>query len=210
MKLLNRNSLNRYIVPKLRRDEISDLTIQRFNDLTCSAFTLIEIMVVVGIIGLIAAMGIPSIITAVQKDGMRKAVSDVQDVCGAARREAIFNNKPMAVIFYPAERRFQVAVAPVDAPIAAPTKDANAFDVAPATKAPPSNGASSATLPDGIDFAMLDVNFQDFSQSEWVRVRFFPNGTADEMTIVLHSRDAWKKITLEFATGLTEVSDVDK
>ena len=38
-------------------------------------------MVVVAIIGLIAAMGLPSIIMALQKDGMRKAVSDVQDIC---------------------------------------------------------------------------------------------------------------------------------
>jgi len=27
---------------------------------------------------------------------------------------------------------------------------------------------------------------------------------------VLHSRDDWRKITLEFSTGLTVVSDVDK
>ena len=44
------------------------------------AFTLIEIMVVVAIIGLIAAMGIPSILQSLQKDGMRKAVSDMKDV----------------------------------------------------------------------------------------------------------------------------------
>ena len=42
------------------------------------------------------------------------------------------------------------------------------------------------------------------------RVCFFPNGTSDEMTVVLHSRDDWRKITLEFSTGLTFVSDVDK
>jgi type II secretion system protein H len=172
-----------------------------------SGFTLIEIMVVVCIIGLIAAMSVPSIMSSVQKEGMRKAVSDVQDVCAEARAQAIFLHKPMAVVFHPAERRFEVADAPTDV-IAAPVDSAD-FDSAPA-KAPASGKVSAATLPDGIDFAMLDVNMQDFVQSEWVRVRFFPNGTSDEMTVVLHSNDAWRKITLEFATGMTEVSDMEK
>ena len=50
-----------------------------------SAFTLMEIMIVVAIIGLIMAMGLPSIIKVLQKEGMRKAVSDLTDVCAAAR-----------------------------------------------------------------------------------------------------------------------------
>jgi hypothetical protein len=65
-------------------------------------------------------------------------------------------------------------------------------------------------LPEGIDFAMLDINLMDFSQSDVSRVRFFPNGTCDEMTIVLHSADEWHKITLEFSTSIATVSDVDK
>jgi hypothetical protein len=64
-------------------------------------------------------------------------------------------------------------------------------------------------LPDGVDFAMLDINLQDFGATVG-RVRFFPNGTSDEMTIVLHDKERWRKITLEFSTGLASVSEVDK
>ena len=39
---------------------------------TPSAFTLIEIMIVVAIIGLIAAMGVPSILQIFRKEGMRE------------------------------------------------------------------------------------------------------------------------------------------
>jgi prepilin-type N-terminal cleavage/methylation domain-containing protein len=71
-----------------------------------NAFTLIEIMIVVAIIGLVAAMGLPSMIMALHKEGLRKAVSDLQDVCSEARAQAIFSNQKMAVVFDQAERRF--------------------------------------------------------------------------------------------------------
>ena len=146
-------------------------------------------MVVVAIMGLIAAMGLPSIMKALQKDGMRKALSDVTDVCAAARAKAIFSHQPVAVVFHPGERTFAVE------------------------GGGPGGGSTyvhQSKLPDGIELAMLDINLQDFGASEWARVRFFPNGTSDEMTIVLHDRADWRKITLEFSTGLASVSDVDR
>ena len=153
------------------------------------AFTLIEIMIVVAIMGLIAAMGLPSMLRALQKEGMRKALSDVVDVCASARARAILQNQTVAVVFHPAARTFAV-------------------EGGGAT-----GGAvlvSSSSLPDGVELAMLDINQMDFGASEWAKVRFFQNGTSDEMTLVLHDRDNWHKITLEFSTGLATVSDVDR
>jgi prepilin-type N-terminal cleavage/methylation domain-containing protein len=144
------------------------------------AFTLIEIMIVVGIIGLVAAIGVPSILQSLKKEGMRKAVGDVMDVCNDARAHAILTGQTADVTFHPADKSFS------------------------------SSGGKSATLPDGVDFVMLDINLMDFSQSEISRVRFFPNGTCDEMTVVLHSANDWRKITLEFSTSIATVSDVDK
>jgi len=158
-----------------------------------SAFTLIEIMIVVAIMGLIAAIGVPSILQNFRKEGMRKAVSDLQDACAEARQDAILYNKTTAVIFYPQpeDRRFAV-------------------EGAPGGGSSSSGRVTSATLPVGVEFAMLDINLQDFGASKWARVFFYPDGTSDEMTVVLLSQGDRRKITLEFSTGLTTVSDVDK
>ena len=145
-------------------------------------------MIVVAIIGLMAAMGLPSIIKALQKEGMRKALSDVMEVCETARANAIFHNETVTVVFHPKERTF----------------------AAESGAAAHSGLVSSSTLPDGVEMPMLYINQQDFTDSEWAKVRFFPNGTSDEMTIVLHDRTDWRKITLEFSTGLPKVTDVDR
>ena len=157
------------------------------------AFTLIEVMIVVAIMGLIAAIGVPSILQSFRKEGMRKAVSDVEDVCAEARQDAILYNKTTSVIFYPQpqDRRFAVEGA--------------AGDVDKS-----SGRVTSSTLPAGVEFAMLDINLQDFGGSKWARVYFYPDGTSDEMTVVLLSQGDRRKITLEFATGLATVSDVDR
>jgi Tfp pilus assembly protein FimT len=157
---------------------------------------LIEIMIVVAIIGLVAAMGLPSIMMALRKEGLRKAVSDLQDVCSEARSQAIFRDQKMAVVFHPAEKRFEVEGAAAGG--SADSTDASSGKV------------TGTTLPAGVDFAMLDINLQDYGAAEWARVFFYPNGTSDEMTVVLHSKDEWRKITLEFSTGLTIVSDVNQ
>jgi prepilin-type N-terminal cleavage/methylation domain-containing protein len=152
------------------------------------AFTLIEIMIVVAIIGLLAAMGMPSLAKALQKEGMRKAVSDVQDVFFTARERAIISNQKVAAVFYPKERRFEAE------------GGGNTH----------SGKTTSATLPDGVEFAMLDIFRQDYSQSDWAKVFFNPDGTSDEAVIVLISKGRAQKITLEYATGLPVVSSADQ
>jgi prepilin-type N-terminal cleavage/methylation domain-containing protein len=164
------------------------------------AFTLIEIMIVVGIIGLVAAMGLPSIGKGMQKEGMRKGISDVEDVFFSAREQAIFNNKKVAVLIYPKENRFGVEGTAVAGGAGDGGTVVNSH----------SGRAVVATLPPGVVFAMLDIYRQDYMESEPARIWFQPDGTADEAVIVLLCKGDRRKITLEYATGMPVATDVDQ
>jgi prepilin-type N-terminal cleavage/methylation domain-containing protein len=144
------------------------------------AFTLIEIMIVVAIIGLIAAMGIPSMLQMLKKDGMRQAVSDVTDLLGNVRADAILKGKTDDVTFHPADNRLDSSI------------------------------GKSVTLPDGVAMEGIGINLKDFSETEESHVFFFPNGTCDEMTLVLHSGADWRKITLEFSTSIATAEPLIK
>ena len=161
-------------------------------------FTLVEIMIVVALMGLIATMAIPNIYQLAKKEGMRRAVGDLIEVCSNARAQAILRGAAVDVIFHPVERRFEVGG--LAAPVALPETDGGEVNPAP----PPSPGTGLAgVIPDDVVLEMLDVNLLEYSQSEWTRVRFYPNGTSDEMTVVFHSLNGdFRKITLEPTTGL--------
>ena len=145
-----------------------------------SAFTLIEIMIVVAIIGLIAARGVPSLLQMLRKEGMRKAVSDVTELLGDARAQAILKNQNTCVSFRPADNQLNSSI------------------------------GKSVKLPDGIAMEAIGINLMDFSQTEESRVWFFPNGTSDELTLVLHSGSDYRKITLEFSTAIADAEPLKK
>ena len=166
-----------------------------------AAFTLIEIMVVVAIMGLILATGIPSIYRIWKKEGMRQAVSDVVEVCSNARARAIFSGSQVDVVFYPLERRFEVGGGSVST---APSREGEVENLE--RPPPPPGSGQTGQLPEDVIIEMLDVNLSEYRESEFVRVRFFPNGTSDELTLILRSsKNEQRGITLEITTGLASV-----
>jgi len=185
-----------------RRDaKLTDLCDTPGTRQRASGFTLIELMVVMGIMAIIFSIGIPSILLIWRKEGMRKATADVVEVCSKARAQAILSGTPRYVIFHPRERRLAIGGGGADAP-------QSGGDVSGAAPSSSSSG-SSAEIPEDITIEMLDINLLEYRESEWARVRFFPNGMSDEMTLILRSsKNEWKKITLEVTTGLASVDEV--
>jgi prepilin-type N-terminal cleavage/methylation domain-containing protein len=165
------------------------------------AFTLIEIMMVVAIIGIVMAAGIPSLYSAMRKEGMRKAVSDVVSACEKARAQAIMSGTTAEVHFRPQEGTISVGAASAAA-------DSNAGDVGDNPAPTRSSAGFSAKLPDNVAFEMLDVNMMEFNAAEEASVKFYPNGTCDELVVVLVSdKNERSAVTLEITTGLTSVYD---
>jgi prepilin-type N-terminal cleavage/methylation domain-containing protein len=157
---------------------------------TRSGFTLIEIMLVVGLMALIAATAVPNIYQLTKKEGLRRAVSDLRDVCSTARERAIFSGQEVSVVFYPGERLFAVS-----------SGGGTEFDpVTGETKAEPMVKPGSGTtgiFPEDVNVDMLDINQHSALEYDWARVRFYPNGTCEELVINLSSRDnpgLWLKL----------------
>jgi type II secretion system protein H len=165
-------------------------------------FTLIELMIVIGIVGIIIAAGVPPFVHALRKEGLRKAVADVVEACSHARAQAILRGAPAEMTIRAEDgqitiRQLQVRKTEEDA-----GGPALAAEPAPAPSAP-SNFKTN--LPDDIAVKFLYVNFQDQMEFPEAHVRFFPNGTCDEFTIILSSASAEQQISMDVITGLADV-----
>jgi type II secretory pathway pseudopilin PulG len=171
------------------------------------AFTLLEIMIVVGIMGIILTMGVPIVIKAWHRAPMANALTSVENVCYNARAEAIMQGKQVDLIFYPREGRFSISGGANSS-----AASSSAGSPAPVGPSVPLAGGSSSErsgqLPPEIAIEMLDINKlrHDFRLDETAKVRFFPNGTSDELTLILLSeRGERREIMLEVTTGLATV-----
>ena len=148
-------------------------------------FTLVEMMIVIGLVGILAAFGIPSVVSSLNKEGMRKAVSDVIEGCSFARAAAVFSGQSAQLVINPKEKTFTITAG---------------------------GGASAdykidfkATLPDEIQIEILGVNFVELQDAEVARVQFHPNGTSDEFAMILRSdQQEVRKIELDVVTGLAD------
>jgi len=119
---------------------------------------------------------------------MRKALTEVKEVCDTARARAIMGGTTATVVFHPLDRRLDVEGG------------------SSAGTGQQGTAMGSARLPDDVSIEMLDINLLEYRESEVARVRFFPNGTSDEMTLILRSADnEWNALTLEITTGLVRV-----
>jgi prepilin-type N-terminal cleavage/methylation domain-containing protein len=144
-----------------------------------AAFTLIEIMMVVAILGLTLTMSIPAFHHMLQREGMGKVERDLVTACQEARRAAIMNNQTTDLVIRPVDHIFSVP---------------GAFD--------------PVIIPPDINIDALGVNFNSMETQEEARVHFFPRGTSDEFIIILHGPDgSYRTIYLDVVTALVRVEN---
>ena len=183
-----------------------------------SAFTLIEIMIVVGIIALFMTFSVPFVRNAIDGGkGMTRAIKDVQEACSHARATAILQQTTTELIIRPRDGSLEVGMAGSDvnqhAQLDSPDVHGDNWRM-PERNASKSGGGSafSVRLPDNVHIKGLGVNGEDWTDDPVARVRFRSNGTCDEMSIVLiDDHNEARNIWLEVVTGLPELeSDESK
>lgn len=147
------------------------------------AFTLIEVMVVVAVMGIIMAAGAPSLYRALRREGFRKTLNEVREVCEAARARAITKGEIAKVVFHPHDGTCEVE---------------------------PRSG-STGGLAQSANFRnakldMLEINMTPCEDAKDVAVEFYSNGTCQEMILILTSdKGEQRGVSLEHATGAASI-----
>src|SRR6266481_2048570 len=119
-----------------------------------SAFTLIEIMVVVAIMAIVMTLAIPMIYQQLHPESMRKAVNDVMEACSHARARAILDGVQVDLVIRPADRQFDLAVGSSAPPLVpgatelfSPDVAGNDWRAAPRPAAAKSGGGGDSFFP---------------------------------------------------------------
>jgi prepilin-type N-terminal cleavage/methylation domain-containing protein len=154
-----------------------------------AAFTLMELMMVVGIIGLVAAMSLPSILQIRRQAPMRKAIDDVMELCNRARAGAVMKNMTTTLVISPRSKKFELVGG-----------DSNV-----ALSRVGGQPIMDAQLDPSVNIEGLEINMNDWSESAAAPVNFYDNGTSDEMRIFLNCGGEREMITLELTTAMASV-----
>lgn len=179
------------------------------------AFTLVELMIVCAIIGVTLTIAIPTIYRYFHPETLEGAVRNLMEACSHARAHAILHGNYTELVIRPIDRSFEVAqgsspspAAPTEARLESHNVAGEEWRMAEREAAPATTGGIfTGRISDKISIEMVDVNFVEHKDAEVARVRFYPNGTSDEFTIVLRGEnDQWRKITLEVVTALPDLS----
>ena len=160
-----------------------------------SGFTLVEIMVVIGILGMVLALGMPPLVRSMKKDPLIQAVSDIEGACRRAREQAILRGAPAELVIR-SDGQLTVAAVP------GPQGERIAAGEEPRASLPKSEEFNAHLNADVVAIRLLYVNLKDQSQLDESHVRFYPNGTSDEFSIVMETDRGIRKISLECVTAL--------
>jgi prepilin-type N-terminal cleavage/methylation domain-containing protein len=167
------------------------------------AFTLIEVMIVVSIVAVIITAGVPMVWKALAKNQMAKAVNDVIEGCKSARDRAIVHSRPYDfVVRNESAHDATLLIEP------SKLRDPGAVAFPGATDAVKDKQSGSLMedfprkLGQDVAIELVAVNMADVMKEKEARVRFYPNGTSDEFTIVLRQGGVQRRVSVDIVTGL--------
>ena len=126
---------------------------------TAAAFTLIEIMIVVGIIAIVMTVAIPAFVSAQNKRPMRAATEGLMEACATARAQAILRGTLVELRIRPQDYTFDVTPA-------GQAGNSSGSDARPDPKVGEGHAVFHVRLPEEIGIEELAINFQLLKEAE--------------------------------------------
>jgi len=166
-----------------------------------SGFTLIELMIVIAIMAIVMTMGLPAIYRIWHKEALVNTVKEITDVLDNARSLAILKGNVTEVVFHARDGTYELAAGEGG------TSVSRGEDLpADFSATPRASSGRSGQFPEEIAVAQLKVNGVSCMDFEVARVRFYPNGTCDELRLILlrPTTGDSRGIFLEVTTGLVD------
>lgn len=158
-----------------------------------AAFTLIELMVVIGMILIMFTVGIPTFAKAHNQKPMKVATEQLMEVLSTARAQAIVRGVTVELHMDPQEYTFNVVATGQSTEL-----DQRIEGGSRATQ----KGRYSMKLPGDVGIELLDVNYVPFIEEDHAVLKFYSNGTSEEFVVVIRSVSGeFRKIAVEPITA---------
>ncbi len=159
------------------------------------AFTLVELMVVLAVLGLIIGISIPSFRSFLKKAPLEQAISDVEGMCRQARSDAIINKRTMELVLNDSEESVVLRSAA-----------RTVMGVDPETGGE-ANLVEQGEVLDRVELA-ADLQIIEPLDEDFVgllELRFYPNGTAEPVDLRVTDGNEAYILSLDPVTGHTTV-----
>ena len=176
-----------------------------------SGFSLVELMVVVGIIAIVMTVSVPFLRTAIDTPkGMKGAFKVLDETCKEARAMAILQ-QTMTELRIRSDGTLEVSAVgqgSLTAPSRLESKDLSGKDWRMPDRGAGGGGPGTGPkkLPEGVGIEAILANGEDVTELEVARVRFFPNGTCDELQLVLYypENNERRMVWLDVVTAIAD------
>jgi prepilin-type N-terminal cleavage/methylation domain-containing protein len=166
-----------------------------------SAFTLIELMIVVGIIAIVLTMAVPNIYRYLHPSPIQKSLDAVLDACRDAREAAVLGGATTALIINLKTKSLSIGAASTPPSESAPLSEFPELNPRPQPVQPRTSG-KNYQISDRVMIEGLGINGLDYTEDEQAEIRFYAKGTSDEFKVVLHSdQNDMRMVFLDPVTG---------